>query len=134
EKSQNRLSLSTCKSRTLRGIRTSPPPLRLLTYETGHFICSQKRTFSLANDIAGWAVIQPERLQSLGFELLFGQVRALSGASQRRNSSPLKSAICSPSSMGPNPSFWQRRRNKQPDCAKRRSPFRSQSAHSLSPI
>ena len=27
-----------------------PPPLRLLTYETGHFICSQKRTLSLAND------------------------------------------------------------------------------------
>ena len=27
-----------------------PPPLRLLTYETGHFICSQKRTFPLAND------------------------------------------------------------------------------------
>src|ERR1035441_5689781 len=24
-----------------------------LTYETGHFICSQKRTFSLANDNAG---------------------------------------------------------------------------------
>jgi hypothetical protein len=30
--------------------KTFPPPLRLLTYETGHFICSQKRTFSLAND------------------------------------------------------------------------------------
>ena len=49
-KVKNRLSLSTCKSRTLRGIRTFPPPLRLLTYETGHFTCSQKRTFSLAND------------------------------------------------------------------------------------
>jgi hypothetical protein len=27
-----------------------PPPLRLLTYETGHFTCSQKRTLSLASD------------------------------------------------------------------------------------
>ena len=52
-KSPNRLSLSTCKSRTLRGIRTFPPPLRLLTYETGHFTCYQKRTFSLANDTSG---------------------------------------------------------------------------------
>src|ERR1017187_5034812 len=26
-----------------------------LTYETGHFICSQKRTFPLANDTAGLA-------------------------------------------------------------------------------
>jgi hypothetical protein len=38
--------------------RTFPPPLRLLTYETGHFICSQKRTFSLANDTSGLAVTQ----------------------------------------------------------------------------
>jgi NADPH:quinone reductase-like Zn-dependent oxidoreductase len=30
-------------------------PLRLLTYETGHFICSQKRTFLLANDTDGLA-------------------------------------------------------------------------------
>src|SRR5271156_1609409 len=36
--------------RKLRGIRTFPPPLRLLIYETGHFICYQKRTFLLAND------------------------------------------------------------------------------------
>ena len=49
----------TCKSRTQRGIRTFPPPLRLLTYETGHFTCYEKRTFLLANDISGWAVIQP---------------------------------------------------------------------------
>ena len=31
-KSQNRLSLSTCKSRKLRGIRTLPPPLLRLTF------------------------------------------------------------------------------------------------------
>src|SRR5271156_3827917 len=49
--------------RKLRGIRTFPPPLRLLIYETGHFICYQKRTFLLANDIAGWAAIlqQPKK-------------------------------------------------------------------------
>jgi hypothetical protein len=29
-------------------------------YETGHFICSQKRTFSLANDTAGWPVIRAQ--------------------------------------------------------------------------
>ena len=59
EKSQSRLSLSTCKSRTLRGIRTFPPPQRLLTYETGHFICYEKRTFSLANDMDG-ATTRPQ--------------------------------------------------------------------------
>src|ERR1017187_11025893 len=57
---QKFLSLSTCKSRTLRGIRTFPPPLRLLTYETGHFICYEKRTFLLANDIYESAVTRPE--------------------------------------------------------------------------
>ena len=31
-----------------------------LTYETGHFICSQKRTFSLANDTDGLPTIRPE--------------------------------------------------------------------------
>jgi hypothetical protein len=36
--------------RTLRGIRTFPPPLRLTNNQTGHFTCYQKRTFSLAND------------------------------------------------------------------------------------
>jgi hypothetical protein len=42
--------------------KTFPPPLRLLTYETGHFICSQKRTFLLAYDIYGseWRVTRPE--------------------------------------------------------------------------
>src|SRR4249919_346590 len=60
EKSKSRLSHTTCKSRTLRGIHTFPPPLRLLTYETGHFICSQKRTFSLANDTSGLATTRPE--------------------------------------------------------------------------
>ena len=46
-------------------IRTFPPPRRLLRDEfmllnkTGHFTCSQKRTFSRANDISGWAVIRP---------------------------------------------------------------------------
>src|ERR1017187_10441375 len=30
-----------------------------LTYETGHFICSQKRTFSLANDTSHLPTIQP---------------------------------------------------------------------------
>ena len=58
-KAQKQTSLSTCKSRTLRAIRTFPPPLRLLTYETGHFICSQKRTFSLANDTSGLPTIRP---------------------------------------------------------------------------
>ena len=48
------------KSRTLRGIRAFPLPLRLLTYETGHFICSQKRTFSLANDMSGLPVINQQ--------------------------------------------------------------------------
>src|ERR1039457_2555172 len=32
---------------------TFPPPLRLLTYETGHFTCYEKRTFLLANDTCG---------------------------------------------------------------------------------
>ena len=40
-----------------------PPPLRLLNDETGHFICSQKRTFSLANDISGSATIRPELIK-----------------------------------------------------------------------
>ena len=57
---QSRLSLPTCKSRTIPGIRTFTPPLRLLTYESGHFTCYEKRTFLLANDISGLAVIQPE--------------------------------------------------------------------------
>ena len=35
------------------GICTFPPPLRLLTYESGHFTCYEKRTFLLANDTAG---------------------------------------------------------------------------------
>ena len=62
--SKNRLSLPTCKSRTIRGIRTFPPPLRLLTYETGHFICSQKRTFSLANDNSASNVRAPAQIAS----------------------------------------------------------------------
>jgi len=41
------------QSRTIHGIRTLPPPLRLLTHESGHFICYQKRIFLLANDTAG---------------------------------------------------------------------------------
>jgi hypothetical protein len=54
------------KSRKQRGIRTFPPPLRrlLVIYETGHFICYEKRTFSLANDTADTAelpTIHPER-------------------------------------------------------------------------
>ncbi|MGA7316303.1 MAG: hypothetical protein WBX22_20295, partial [Silvibacterium sp.] len=56
---------STCKSRTLRGIRTFPPPLRLLTYETGHFICSQKRTFSLASDNVAVNVVAAGGIMSL---------------------------------------------------------------------
>jgi hypothetical protein len=36
-------------------IRTLPPPLRLLNYETGHFICYEKRTFLFANDTDGLA-------------------------------------------------------------------------------
>ena len=32
----------------------------LLFDETGHFTCSQKRTFSLATDISGSPVIRPE--------------------------------------------------------------------------
>src|SRR5450631_2849543 len=60
EKSKGRLSHPTCKSRKERAIRTFPPPLRLLTYETGHFISSQKRTFSLANDTSALAVIRPD--------------------------------------------------------------------------
>jgi hypothetical protein len=32
----------------------------LLFDETGHFTCSQKRTFSLATDTSGWAVIRQE--------------------------------------------------------------------------
>jgi hypothetical protein len=59
EKSKSRLSHHTCKSRTQRGIRTFPPPLRQLTYETGHFICYEKRTFLLANDTSPLSCTNP---------------------------------------------------------------------------
>jgi hypothetical protein len=45
----------TCKSRPQRWIRAFPPPLRLPTYETRPFTCSEKQTFSLANDPEGRA-------------------------------------------------------------------------------
>ena len=47
------LSLPTCKSRTLRGIRTFPPPLRLLTYESGHFTCYKSGHFYLLTTVWG---------------------------------------------------------------------------------
>ena len=47
-KVQNRLSLSTCKSRKLRGICTFPPPLRILTYESGHFSPPHNRNVATA--------------------------------------------------------------------------------------
>jgi hypothetical protein len=39
--------------------KTFPPPLRRLTYETGHFTCSKKRTFLLATDTDGWSTTLP---------------------------------------------------------------------------
>ena len=50
-------------------------------------------------------VIRPQRFYGLSFEGISGQVLALFGASQRRNSKPSKSAATSPSSIGPNLPF-----------------------------
>jgi hypothetical protein len=41
--------------------KTFPPPLRLLTYESGHFICSQMRTFLLAIDNNSEIAVRPAR-------------------------------------------------------------------------
>src|SRR5258708_37309567 len=57
EKSKSRLSHRAWKSRKVRGIPTFPPPRRLREInQTGHFTCYQKRTFSLANNIAKLAL------------------------------------------------------------------------------
>jgi hypothetical protein len=52
EKSKNRLSHHTWKSRKVRGIPTFPPPRRRLREinKSGHFICYKNRTFSLAKN------------------------------------------------------------------------------------
>src|ERR1039458_8921307 len=42
------------------GFTLSHRLLRLTINQTGHFICYQKRTFSLANDTSGSATIRPK--------------------------------------------------------------------------
>jgi hypothetical protein len=43
-----------------------------MIYQSGHFTCYQKRTFSLANDISALAVIRPEPRNRLSTERLQG--------------------------------------------------------------